>query len=289
MITNLSIGSYGRLGNQIFQYASAFTLAKYVGTDLLLPNESEQTNTMGRYNPVINQYDYYNNDLFRLFDLKFVNKLPLSDILPRITNNYNEPNKVCYFEDFWSIPNDTNLHGYFQAKQYVDKYEDLLRTELKFNDVFLNYGSQTINELKKKYKRIISLHIRRGDGLMDSGKYAHILTLDYYNKIIADYTDKDDIILVFSDDIDWCKTVFEYSNLIYIDNRYKDTPHLFDFTLMSMCDVNIMAVSTYSWWAAWLKPNGDKIIIVPDTWWGTELKHNCEEPLRYDNWIKIKA
>jgi hypothetical protein len=288
MITNINIGKYGRLGNQLYQYAAAFSLSKKLNTELWLPEESENYNTYGRHNPVINGPDIYSNDLFRLFDLEFCLKKPLSEIQKNIRNNYHENGIVKYYPELWDVVDNTNLHGYFQAKQYVDKYEDELRKELNFNEIYLDYGIKELENFKKNHKNVVSLHIRRGDLTMDNHAFnAHLCIDNYYKKILSENTNNDDLVLVFSDDIDWCKNIFDSPNILFIDNRYKNNPHLFDFTLMSMCDINIMAVSTFSWWASWLNPlKKNKKVFMPNKWWGWSLQNNCEEIYRYDNWFK---
>jgi hypothetical protein len=286
MITNINIGRYGRLGNQLYQYASAFSLAKKLETELWIPQESENYNTVGRYNPVINSNDSYSNDLFRLFKLKFGQKKPLNDIQKEIRHFYNENNVVKYYPEFWNLKDNTSLHGYFQAKEYVDEYQSELRNELEFQDYFFDYGIKIIDKLNQQYNRIVSLHIRRGDGLMDNFAFNANLTIDgYYKKIISENVKENDVIIVFSDDIDWCKNILKGDNIIFIDNRNSELSHLKDFALMSMCDLNIMAVSTYSWWACWLNPlNKDKQVFMPNKWWGWSLSNNSEEIYRYDKW-----
>jgi hypothetical protein len=287
MITNTTIGRYGRLGNQLYQYATAFSLAKKLNTELWIPEESETNIQIGRFNPVINDYDKYNNDLYRLFDLKFGIKKPLIEIESKITQFYNEQPKIRYYPELWDVKDNTCLFGYFQAKEYVDRFEHELRNELKFNDKFFKYGKDIIDTLTENHKRTVSLHVRRGDGLMDNFAFNAELTIEnYYEKIINENISQDDIILVFSDDIDWCKNIFKEKNIIFIDNRDKENSHLFDFTLMSMCDVNIMAVSTFSWWACWLNPlNKEKTVYMPKNWWGYSLKENSEEVYKYDHYI----
>jgi len=288
MITNINIGRYGRLGNQLYQYAAAFSLSKKLNTELWIPEESENYNTYGRYNPVINGPDVYSNDLFKLFNLQFGVKKPLLEIQKHIKNNYNENGVVKYYPEFWDNKDNTNLHGYFQAKQYVDEYENELRKELTFNNIYFEYNLEKLENFKNNYRNIVSLHIRRGDLTTDNHAFNANLCIDnYYKKIITENTNDNDLILIFSDDIDWCKKIFDSPNIIFIDNRHKTNSHLYDFTLMSMCDINIMAVSTFSWWASWLNPlNKNKKVFMPNKWWGWSLQSNCEEIYRYDNWIK---
>jgi hypothetical protein len=289
MITNMTIGKYGRLGNQIFQYAAAFSLAKKLNTELWIPSETE-TCQHGRYNPTIGKVDIYNNDLFKLFNLKFGEKKPSDLIRSKIKTYHYEAPEIKYYPEFWELSDGTCLHGYFQAKEYVDAFKVELQNELKLNDEYFDYASNFLETLKKNYDKIISVHIRRGDLTMDNHAFNAGLSIDtYYKLILKENTNVDDMILIFSDDIDWCKSQFDAQNVIFVDNRNSNLSHLKDFSLMSVCDKNIMGVSTFSWWAAWINPlNKEKKIFMPDKWWGWSLQNNSEEVYRYENWIRYK-
>lgn len=290
MITNLTIGKYGRLGNQMFQYAAAFSLAKKLNTELWIPSENDNCNTYGRFNPTIGQLDVYNNDMFKLFDLKFGQKKTSDLITNEIKNYYNENNAIKYYPEFWDLPDNTSLHGYFQAKEYVDAYENELRNELKLTNQFYDYSLGYIEKLKKDYDKIVSVHIRRGDLTTDNHAYNANLSIEnYYKRILNENTSINDGVLIFSDDIEWCRNEFYGSNIIFVDNRNSELSHLKDFSLMSICDINIIGVSTFSWWAAWLNPvNLNKKVFMPNKWWGWALQNNSEDVYRYDHWVRYE-
>ena len=59
-----------------------------------------------------------------------------------------------------------------------------------------------------------------------------------------------------------------------------------DLYIMSQCKNNIIANSTFSWWAAWLNKNENKKVIAPKTWFGPKINHNTSD-LIPNNWEKI--
>ncbi len=87
--------------------------------------------------------------------------------------------------------------------------------------------------------------------------------------------------LVFSDDVEWCVNNFDFIEKKTFIRNEKDYEDLY---LMSMCNNNIIANSTFSWWGAWLNKNQDKIVIAPKTWFGSNYSHLGTKDLYCDGW-----
>ena len=113
----------------------------------------------------------------------------------------------------------------------------------------------------------VAVHIRRGDYLNYS-YLNEICNKQYYDQAIQYFKNKYNFcsFVFFSDDILWCKEKFkEIKNSIFVDWNTKDQSYL-DLYMMSLCQNNIIANSTFSWWGAYLNNNNEKIVICPKFW-----------------------
>lgn len=284
---------FGGIGNQMFQYACAFSLAAKLKKELLIDYSFYRTFRI--YHPMSNLSNFFNigkinNNLVSakinlisksILYQKFIVKLPYLNLFNKcIVNesNFNvetiKKNKIVY------------LLGYFQSELFFNK-KDILK---KFN---LNFDRGIDESLKKKIlqSNSVSIHIRRGDYLSKTIFEKDItLPINYYKNSI-DYIKKkipNPNFFIFSDDITWVKNVFEKELpfIHIVDNsKYKNSPKI-DFFLMSICKHNIIANSTYSWWAAWLNKNKLKIIIAPKDWKDKSLilKNKIQIP---KSWIRL--
>lgn len=213
----------------------------------------------------------------------------IDTIFSKIKFSYEQPLELPIFKEqamlYREIPNfdlDFYLYGDFQSVKYFSGFEkqviDLFKTELtNFNGT-----------------NVCSVHVRRGDYVSMPDRYIQ-LDLDYYKKA-CDLMPKDTKFLVFSNDIDWCKNNFTekngFKNISFSD---KNNPSYIDLELMSKCDNNIMANSTFSWWGAFLNRNTNKIVVTPQQWITQHLANlSCEgqleqymEDLLLKEWIKI--
>ena len=110
-----------------------------------------------------------------------------------------------------------------------------------------------------------------------------ICSMDYYEKAIFRIEQEGETkFIVFSDDPEWCRTVFIGDSYTISD---LNNPYV-EMCAMSMCDDNIIANSSFSWWAAWLNRNPNKIVISPSRWFGHLLNKNTSD-IYCQGWIKI--
>jgi hypothetical protein len=129
------------------------------------------------------------------------------------------------------------------------------------------------------------VHIRRGDYayVKEITAIHGICSMDYYfeameliKKIFPTAS-----FFIFSDDVDWVKENFQQPN------NYIITPNLTspqeDLRLMSMCTHHIIANSSFSWWAAWLNPLVNKLVVSPREW----MKGKFDLPIINKDWISI--
>ena len=112
----------------------------------------------------------------------------------------------------------------------------------------------------------VAVHVRRGDYLNFSGLS---LPDTYYQEAtsLIDRHCPNAHFYVFSEDVNYVKELFkERREVTFIEPNQGEKSYL-DLFLMAQCKHTIIANSTFSWWAAWLNNNPNKIVIKPYRWW----------------------
>ena len=157
------------------------------------------------------------------------------------------------------------LSGYWQNEIYFKNIRQVLLEEIQLKEkeksrIFKHFENNIHNS------NSVSIHIRRGDFLAVKNKNIFkLLDVDYYKQAVQIIKSKmsNPQFYIFSDDIDWAKNHMGFlEHPVYIEGRsaLKDYEELI---LMSDCKHNIIANSTFSWWAAWLNTSFGKIVIQP--------------------------
>jgi hypothetical protein len=253
------ISSYfqGGLGNQMFQIAAAVSLAEDNGDSTVFNMAYHDLPKQGR------KCHNYLNSILR--NVNFSSHYNPSSV-------YNEPH--YHYNEIPYSPN-LCLVGYFQSEKYFSHNDKLIRELFSIDD-----DSEDL--IQTKYgdilnKNPISVHIRRGDYLSSAGAHP-TCTREYYNAAFELFPDGSNY-LFFSDDISWCKENFAGDNYHFSEGN----EDFIDLYLMSKCSHNIIANSSFSWWAAWLNNNPNKRVISPRNWFGGNMNHNTKD-VRPSSW-----
>lgn len=248
MITKIDIDNdavSGRLGNKLFQIAAAYSIAKH------------------------------NNDEYRMPPWKYLTHFPnvKCGTIPPIEKIYSEPTFNYSPIPYSHLNGVVSLNGYFQSDKYFSSREDILE--------LFKFGQSIESFLKNyKYQNYTSIHVRRGDYTNLTHFYHDLSTTDYYRNAITDCCEKK--FVVFSDDIEFCKTYFsQFQGCEFIYSE--DTNEIQDLILMTTCKNNIIANSSFSWWGAYLNKNGGKV-YMPKDWFSGSLN---SKDLEVKGWIVI--
>ena len=256
------LGSNGRHGNQMFQYAGFRGIASKNGYEWLIPPEDSESTC--------------NYSLFECFKMESVQPENFGFGTGRTIDT-----GIFHFDEelFNNCPDWVTLWGFFQSEKYFLNVRDELLKDFSFIDDIENPCTEMMEGLNKP----IALHVRR----TDYAQYGHhpIVGLDYYEKALS-YFDKDREVVVLSDDPTWC---MEQS--LFADDRFmisESRDQYIDLCLMTKCSDFIIANSSFSWWGAWLSTSSEKQVVAPMKWFGPPLdaQHNTKD-LYCEGWMKL--
>ena len=277
----------GGLGNQLFQYAAGSSLAQHLGTICKLDVSSLHNKQLRQlelnyfsFEPLIATHKEIKD--FVWFPSLYRHSPALFSKLGK--NIYREPH-FHFDKNFSQLTNPVYLNGYWQSEKYFLANENRLRNELTIKHELISHLAGRVQEWFSK--ETIAVHIRRGDYLQKKIQDYHgILTADYYNNAIAAIAVKvnNPFFCFFSDDINWVKENINIQHPHEFVSGYTKSA-IEDFYLMSQCKHNIIANSSFSWWAAWLNKNTGKTVIAPQNWFSNANLDTKD--LIPQNWLRI--
>lgn len=277
------LGTMGRFGNQLFQYAALKGIAANMNFEYTIP-------------PVVNkQTQHHNYGLFECFSLssdKNVGWLENENVIKESFFHFDE-----YL--FNNCSDDVNILGFFQSEKYFNHIEDVIRKDFTFHPSILE---PCIDMIKSFDTSPIFLHVRRGDSSLDDRGFKWAYTecadqhppqpISYYEKALTYFSD-DTPVIVFSDSPEWVKEQKLFSSDRFLvsvpEDKYPDGSYVpyVDICLMSLCSGAIIANSSLSWWGAWLQTNSTKKIIAPKMWFGSAYNFQDTKDLYCDNWVVL--
>lgn len=249
----------GGLGNYLFQISTSYSISLRDNKNLLC----DISDSVVPHKP----YSKYTSNIFR--KINFSNDI--GNFTPFGETGFN-------YSPIPNINGNVKLFGYFQSEKYFLNHRKEILEIFEIDEI-------TEEKINQNYGDILSLdtcsiHIRRGDYLYQQ-QYHPIQTMEYYNEAI-EKIGLDKHFLIFSDDIEWCIDNFNFlDNKTFVSNNLDYE----DLYLMSKCNNNIIANSSFSWWGSWLNKNDDKIVIAPKNWFGSSYSHLETSDLYCEKWI----
>lgn len=272
MITHFASGG---LGNQLFNYAAARTLADRIGTELVIDVDSYRK----QWTP-----DASRPFLLHHFPVRarFRNFGPLQDKLPiwqrgirwlredAFTKQVRR-DSIGYFSEFADLPSRTILRDHYISPRFFEGNVDRIRCDFRLSNSILN-GDATAIALLASIERSLNpvfVHVRRGDFLYPENSSHYLPVIEqYYFTAMAMMAEHfvEPAFFCFSDDPAWCRDRFTglpYDITFVGDIERPAANPLSDFYLMSQCKGSVIANSGFSWWAAWLCNYPSKKVVVP--------------------------
>jgi len=257
----VSTRRFGRLGNELFQYAAVIGYAEKHGLKFSIPRKTNDP----VWNPV-HFPELYNPDWVE----------GREDVL--LNENWNE------FQHYQEIPFNEEwrgkqivLNGYWQSWKYYDFCRERVLSAFNF-PWELNKG-------------VASIHVRRGDYLLYPTKH-QVVTVQYLKSAIDVLHGIKGInkFKFFSDDIPWCLGCGVQMYFPEIEFEYSTgKTEMQDLIEMSCCEHQIVSNSTMSWWAHELNRNPAKVCVIPSqsNWFGKDNRFSVKDLYR-ENFIQIK-
>ena len=302
IITSLT----GGLGNQMFQYAAGLALAERRRTVLKLDvswfREDPAYEAHNRYAlSCLNITEQFatSEEIDRVRGVQLTRTERWTVALARAARlrgyvarhtaagNWHQPPTFAFYPQFLEQPDNTYLNGMFQSEKFFAGAADLLRLHFSFR-----YPAPP--EVAAVGARIRSgpsaaVHFRRGDYQRNAGFARDIGALDlaYYDRAVRLLREHspEATLYIFSDDIEAVAREFtppgphEFVRCVRPWHAYDK------IRLMALCEHQVIANSTFSWWAAWLNPAPGKRVIAPEPWFASSHVHARD--VVPESWVRL--
>ena len=244
MITFSELGKWGHLGNQMYEYATLLNIDLKLSYDIAVPPLGARA-------------------LASCFE---ITAPILSDSDQRqLRHVFHEP-RLGYTERFWAIEDFTDLRSYFQSARYFPP-QDVLKSEFSFRADLAEAATSFLEPLRDSGRVIVGMTVRRGDYQRNPDLFLQLWDTDFCDRALAEFENLDPIVVVSSDDYDWCRERFTGDRFVFTDTISIGAR----LALLTRCDHLIVANSSFAWWAAWLN-DGPGRRIAASRWWGEALE-----------------
>lgn len=293
----------GGFGNQLQQYSTGLAIARKLNAEYKV------------------DLSFFNDERYKKwYKLDNINvslKLANSDEIALLKNKPNAPfiykvlgkfgihseyrKKSDIIENFGfkpdkrliSLNHSAYITGWCSASEYVREIRTILIEQFKPKNPLSDCAKSYLDQIN--CSESVSIHIRRGD-FLDLQHFFRIIPIEYYKIAVKEIFNKinNPKFFIFSNDLEWAKNNINFiENPVFVDfsscENYNILADIEEFELMKHCNHNIIANSSFSWWAAYLNVNCNKIVIAPHKWFNDKFYQTSFEkfPLCPSDWLLL--
>ena len=238
----------GGLGNQLFQIFATISVA--IDLNIAFVFKFSEILNVGKPRPT-----YWHSFLHNLKQFTTLNDI---DSLPRFVERGFEYNPNL--NQISTTP--CCLFGYFQSYMYFDKHYDQIINLIGLRDKQSNIINKTLSLDKN------SINVQNHHPIMPIKYYINSL------RHIVDAALTDNFRVVYFNESEDENTVNisikvlskMFPNIVFVKADFETDWE--QMLLMSVCQHNIIANSSFSWWGAFFNNNSNKIVCYPSVWFG---------------------
>lgn len=278
----------GGFGNQLFSFAFGYSLAQSRGEEFWIDTAMQDAPWFFRNPDILKlNIEYDKRITYKIGraipDRAVLNKLRFRHAVGWMTKKIKEQDFLS--EEEWfpvcrAQKGNIYIQGNWSMESLFLPVKGAILRMYTFKEP-LKDGAEKIADNIQAVPNTVGVHYRRGD-YVDIGV---CMKPSYYRNAMDKMSAmiKDPVFYCFSEDLEWVREQFkDYPYDIHYPQYDSDDKGMDDFRLLSLCEHQIIANSSYSWWAAYLNKNEDKKIICPCDWDG-----GWSLALYPEEWIKL--
>jgi hypothetical protein len=250
----------GRIGNQMFQIAHAYSQALNYGRQFVAPKHDTSVNE-------------YMTNIFRGINFALDKTDDLKNVV-RVETPFS------FSPSFPAADKPTVFHGFCQSEKFFKENNKQIKSLFSPTPEFMQRCIAKYPQLATN--NATAINVRRGDYLTQPDNHP-VVTKEFIHRALEHIPNKEHI-YVISDDIPWCRENIKIPNTTFVD--YKTWEALW---LLALCKHFVISNSTFSWWGAYLGEKPDSVVVVPETWFGPGVhsRGHYETDIYQQNWIKV--
>ncbi|XP_076457487.1 galactoside 2-alpha-L-fucosyltransferase Sec1-like [Babylonia areolata] len=240
----------GRLGNELFEFASTLGLALTFNRTPVFLSSSAVSKALKNFRG-------------------FPSTLTRNEVKRRCNEKHIHENSCCKFKEEMTRmdpASDYKISSYLQSYRYFESQIPAIRKAVVFNDRIQAQANTTLRMLREKYRNstLVGVHIRHGD--MASAQYQKLgyplATPAYINKSVSYFSQlyPKCAFVVASDSIPWVRDNFpkQHTDVHFLTGN---DPAV-DMQILASTDHVIISFGTFSWWIGFLNPG--KTVYMKD-------------------------